>query len=190
MKKLMILATATIVAVAAQAATIKWQTGAIKLPGEGGAQTGAAMTSSNVNRYYFALTDAIAGDVFANYATWNATENKYDFDSTGSISSAALTKGNATFTDPTSYSNGDTAYAAVILWRDTNGDGKMNVGDYYLAKQDQYTLESDTGKTVALGMNSMTWTAIVAPTPPVPEPTSGILMLLGMAGLALRRKRA
>ena len=32
-------------------------------------------------------------------------------------------------------------------------------------------------------INAATWTA-------VPEPTSGLLMLLGMAGLALRRKRA
>ena len=32
---------------------------------------------------------------------------------------------------------------------------------------------------------SQTWYAVA-----VPEPTSGLLMLLGMAGLALRRKRA
>ena len=190
MKKLMILATAAVASVAIQAATIKWQTGTIKLPGEGGAQTGSNMSASNVNRYYFALSDAISGDVFENYATWNATENKYDFNSTGSISSSSLSKGNATFTDPGTFSSGDTVYGAVILWRDTNADGKMNVGDYYLAKQDQYTLESDSNNTVALGMNSMTWTAIAAPTPVVPEPTSGLLMLLGMAGLALRRRRA
>ena len=189
MKKLMILATAAAASVALHAATIKWSTGTIKLPGEGGTQSGATMSASNVTRYYFALSDAISGDVFANYATWNETESKYDFNSTGSAA-GTLSKGNATFTDPNSYSNGDTAYAAVILWNDANGDGKMNVGDYYLAKQDSYTLESDVGRTIALGMNSMTWTAIAAPTPPVPEPTSGLLMLLGMAGLALRRKRA
>jgi len=192
MNKLMILATVAVAAVAAQSATIKWQTGTIKLPGEGGAQTGATMSSSNVNRYYFALTGAIAGDVFANYATWNSTESKYDFDSTGSAA-GTLSKGNATFTDPASYSSGDTSYAAVILWNDANSDGKMNAGDYYLAKQDSYTLAADSGKTIALSMNEMTWTAIAAPGPgpdPSPEPTSGVLMLLGMAGLALRRKRA
>ena len=187
MKKLMVLATVAVASVAVQAATIKWSTGAIKLPGEGGAQSGATMSASNVNRYYFALTDAIAGDVFANYATWNKDTEAYDFDSTGSAA-GALSKGNATFTDPSTFSNGDTAYAAVILWRDANGDGKMNVGDYYLAKQDSYTLDSDVTRTVALGMNSMTWTAIAAPS--VPEPTSAMLMLLGVAGLALKRKCA
>ena len=34
------------------------------------------------------------------------------------------------------------------------------------------------------------WTGGAWTTAPVPEPTSGLLMLLGMAGLALRRKRA
>ena len=189
MKKLMIMATVAVASVAVHAATIKWATGTIKQPGEGGAQSGATMSASNVNRYYFALSDVISGDVFANYATWNATENKYDFNSTGSAA-GSLSKGSATFTDPSTFSKDDTAYASVILWIDANSNGKMDVGDYYLAKQDQYTLDSDTTKTVALSMNSMTWTAIAAPTPPVPEPTSGILMLLGMAGLALRRKRA
>lgn len=189
MKKLMIMATVAVASVAAHAATIKWSTGAIKLPGDGGAQTGSTMSSSNVTRYYFALSDAISGDVFANYATWNATESKYEI--TSSVTTeGSVSKGIATFTDPDPYSSGDTAYGAVILWYDKNANSKMDVGDYYLAKQDSYTLESDSNKTVALGMNSMTWTAIAAPTPPVPEPTSGILMLLGMAGLALRRKRA
>ena len=180
----MVLATVAVASVAVQAATIKWSTGAIKLP-----SSTTAMTGSNVNRYYFALSEAISGDVFANYATWNSTSSSYDFNSTGSAA-GSVSKGVATFTDSTSYSSGDTAYAAVILWYDKDGDGKMNVGDSYIATQSSYTLDSDSNKTVALGMNSMSWTTIAAPTPPVPEPTSGILMLLGMAGLALRRKRA
>ena len=62
-----------------------------------------------------------------------------------------------------------------------------------------YTLEDAAGNTFESGTRTLkaqatstgtlafastgTWTA-------VPEPTSGLLMLLGMAGLALRRKRA
>ena len=188
MKKLMILAAVAVAAVATQAATIKWSTGAIKLPGEGGAQTGSTMSSANVTRYYFALAEAITGDVFENYATWNSATSAYDFNSTGSTA-GTLSKGSATFTDPTSYTSGDTVYAAVILWNDANSDGKLNAGDYYLAKQDSYTLEADSGKTVALDMNAMTWTAVTAPSD-VPEPTSGLLVLLGVAGLALRRRHA
>lgn len=46
-----------------------------------------------------------------------------------------------------------------------------------------------TGTSVAFGFGAQTsanWTEIA----PVPEPTSGLLMLIGMAGLALRRRRA
>lgn len=63
-----------------------------------------------------------------------------------------------------------------------------------------YTLEDSAGNTFESGTRTLraqatstgtlafastgTWTAAV------PEPTSGLMMLLGMAGLALRRKRA
>ena len=62
---------------------------------------------------------------------------------------------------------------------------------------DTLTGRADTGEE-ALGSNtsiamstlsSATWTS-VGGSSPVPEPTSGLLMLLGVAGLALRRRRA
>ncbi|MBR3221454.1 MAG: PEP-CTERM sorting domain-containing protein [Kiritimatiellae bacterium] len=52
-----------------------------------------------------------------------------------------------------------------------------------------YTSETATAKALGVGTASIsfegngTWTA-------APEPTSGLLLLLGMAGLALKRKRA
>ena len=59
-----------------------------------------------------------------------------------------------------------------------------------------YTVEKESGAkslanitsaatTVAFNMNGATWTATA-----VPEPTSGLLMRVGLAGLALRRRRA
>ena len=53
-----------------------------------------------------------------------------------------------------------------IAFGDFDGDGYVNALDYTTA-----------------GQPGSNWTA-------VPEPTSGLLMLLGMAGLALKRKRA
>ena len=58
---------------------------------------------------------------------------------------------------------------------------------------------SGTFTTASSGMTTLTadiasWTVAgivpLSPGPVTPEPTSGVLMLLGMAGLALRRKRA
>ena len=49
----------------------------------------------------------------------------------------------------------------------------------------------DTGEAVFGSHTSMTAAAASAATwTAVPEPTSGLLLVLGVAGLALRRKRA
>ena len=65
-----------------------------------------------------------------------------------------------------------------------------NPNEYLIANSDALTGHLDTAEA-AIGSNismtasaasSATWTA-------VPEPTSGLLMLIGMAGLALRRRR-
>jgi len=39
------------------------------------------------------------------------------------------------------------------------------------------------------GWQGAGWYSVATPSP-IPEPTSGLLMLLGVAGLALKRKRA
>ena len=65
--------------------------------------------------------------------------------------------------------------------------------NFYFTAQDlvgnTYKSETVSAKALAVGANSIsfegngTWTA-------APEPTSGLLLLLGMAGLALKRKHA
>lgn len=45
--------------------------------------------------------------------------------------------------------------------------------------------------TTVIGGDGVAWTATSsAPPEPIPEPTSGLLVLLGVAGLALKRKKA
>lgn len=56
------------------------------------------------------------------------------------------------------------------------------INDY---QYDNYT--SALGWGVDAGGTATTWIAAAEPTP---EPTSGLLLLLGVAGLALKRKRA
>ena len=52
-----------------------------------------------------------------------------------------------------------------------------------------YTALGTGSQTVSLG-NQKTYTQNTSNWAAVPEPTSGLLLLLGMAGLALKRKRA
>ena len=72
---------------------------------------------------------------------------------------------------------------AVIFDAGTYADAD----NYIITDVKSATWTSSTGaKTLAFGSQaSATWQAIA-----VPEPTSGLLMLVGLAGLALRRRRA
>ncbi len=73
-----------------------------------------------------------------------------------------------------------TAFAVIL-------DGGIDSYDNYIVTGTKsVTFTSSTGaQTLGFGaQSSATWTSAV------PEPTSGLLMLLGVAGLALRRRRA
>ena len=53
------------------------------------------------------------------------------------------------------------------------------------------TAASFTDFSTVIGGDGVAWTATSsAPPEPIPEPTSGLLVLLGVAGLALKRKKA
>ncbi len=87
-----------------------------------------------------------------------------------------------------SFNNINSVNRTIALLEVLNDDGssKIYVSSYVTATQ-RISLNN-------LDLPSTKWTdgfPMVAPTPsPIPEPTSGLLMLIGMAGLALKRKRA
>lgn len=189
MKKLLIALAAFAVATCAEAATIKWTTGAVKLPDESGAQTGSLMTASNTKLFMYSLEEAISGDVLSALSTRDSATGVYTMKS-GAVTTGVYSKGSATITGSMStYGAGDDAYAAVVIWRDANGDGILGTGDYYIAGQAKFHLDTDTSKSVAMGLNNLTWSKVEGPAP-TPEPTSALLLVLGMAGLALRRRCA
>ena len=187
MKKLIIASIAAVVGLAVNAATVDWQL-AITGGSTSGAYAGYTAYLVNAAAWNAAtITAATFSDssIVLDSATFNA--------GTGKGSKTYTTLAADSSTDPrsvsvTTLSEGSTLDVYYVLLN-TNKDPN----EYYKIA-DTLTGRSDTGE-IALGSNtsianstltSATWTQVGA----VPEPTSGLLMLLGMAGLALKRKRA
>ena len=188
-------ATVMCAAVLANAATVKWASGAVQTPGEGGALSGTKLTSSSgytLKMYAFESLSAIsydAGDIFA----WYDKGATGQFKGLSAISGTVNMGASSTIATATGALapavDGTTVYAAVlfVLEDATSGEAKWymeNAASKASAKAvvNQSNLALKVGGTGA----ATVWTQASS----IPEPTSGVLMLLGMAGLALRRRRA
>ena len=179
MKKLIVMAlVATMAMLSAEAATVSWKSGSLKLPASAAGEFSATGGGSKITGYLFMLTEseytAYAADAASIYSDWVAGTLTADATKTSSL-------GAVTLTDGKSYSNGDKLYAAVLY---TYTDATL--GDFYIANTATFDFPNSTAnQSVAnIGTSVGSWTAAV------PEPTSGLLMLVGLAGLALRRRRA
>ena len=193
MKKLMIAAAIVCAAAFAQAATIQWNSGVIYIAKDADGTTGSGneykatlpATGRPVTAYVYdltleAYTAAQAMDTAALYNTYfGKVDTKVD---------PKTTVGNGQ-ANPTAYTVADnsTAYA-VVLYVDTANANLPEGKDAFVKAS---VLKMDVGTTAAQFDNAIgsslasNWTAV-----PVPEPTSGLLLLLGVAGMALRRRRA
>lgn len=113
--------------------------------------------------------------------------NKTDALLANSISSKTSTsKGAFNTKDATGYvTAGSQDFYLIIL-----NAGTSNVADYfYVSSKITKDIDASLDTTIAFG-SQQAGTASVGNWVPMPEPTSGLLLLLGVAGLALRRRCA
>jgi len=193
MKKLMMLAAVALSAIAVNAAAVTWGTGTVYQPTDSTKKAGSKGAG-----YAFTITKA-------QYDTWLAMsvadgmKDVYDTFG-GSTASADFVMSNGAATPKNQFKSGvasfttevgasTTQYLAFIF---TYADGD---DEWYMANVSSFTMgetpTDDTKYNVATtwgGAASATATANMS-WQSVPEPTSGLLLLLGMAGLALKRKR-
>ena len=193
MKKLMIAAAIVCAAVVSQAAVANWSVSDIyDWTDINKAEPGYDVMGANYATYMVVATsdfgrDELIAALGEGKFSW-MTEQKVD------TPTAAMAGGAASGTTPAWFGNEETVNAFAVVF---------NNADYASADYAYVTpIASDTtgaeGQAASLkftgedSWDPSLWTAVGdAPSPtPTPEPTSGLLLLLGVAGLALRRRRA
>lgn len=183
MKKLIIAAAIVCAAVISQAATCTWGSGALKtaLNAEGG-WSGTGVNNAGVevtmNVYfidsatYASLGTKTQQELFDAYSTMSADLTGVNRNTLGNLIGAITIK-------DTTAPAADQFAVVIATYTDAS------YGDMYMAtlKQSTFNAQSSAGSAGNIFVPVSDWQA-------VPEPTSGLLLLLGVAGLALRRRRA
>ena len=176
MKKLIVAAAMVCAAAFAQAATVNWTISGVKADG------GAAPTAGWAVMAFY--TEAGAGSAAIESALAAGTAGSLAFD-TDSLT-VSMSKGKVAAKDATAAGITDTTKKYDFYFVVFNNSSAAAATEYAMASALNVEYSSMAGKFSAAGnFTSATWQ-----TTAVPEPTSGLLMLLGMAGLALRRRRA
>ena len=176
MKKLMVAVAIAMLGVMANAATVKWMANAIQDAPDTSVGAGwlVQVYSSSV-AYDYAL--AKAGTI----ETWAS-----------STTVAAGTTFRASGTVANGIANGTTASFYAVVYDAADVASAKN----YIVSTDVSITATAAGNDVNLSFGAMNGTALGTNKfygqswQAAPEPTSGLLLLLGVAGLALKRKRA
>ena len=191
MKKLMMLGAVLASAVAVQAAQVDWQVNKNGTVGYGGSAKAMPVYLLDANK----MADVVVAITTAGF-DWQdsskvlAVAGVYDKMDSSTSGNAKHSQVNVT---KTGGSLGDVwSWQALIFDTDAEGKAYYKISAVKTAKLYQ-TGDEDYGTpqvaqftATNFGATSTGWKEMSS----VPEPTSGLLLLLGVAGLALRRRRA
>ena len=208
MKKLMIAAAVVCAAAMSQAATVAWNSGtmyaAVDATGKSGTAAGVVVPGTADKKYgstdhkgtaylfYFETLDAYntakSTDVSKLYETYILDSKKV----ATAVTTKAPTAGGAANISLTGQPDGTeekgvNVYGMILYVDPDTAKPYDNVDAFVKAGFGTATYNDASGTSFGnVGLQQTNWTAYSA----VPEPTSGLLLLLGVAGLALRRRRA
>lgn len=180
MKKLLIAAAMVCAAAFVQAATVNWGISNVKDSSGGSPTAGWAVMA-----FY---TEVGAGSAAIESAIAAGTAGTLAFD-TGSLT-VSLSKGKVSAKDATVAGITDTTKNYDFYFAVFNNSDATKATEYVLVGDLNRAYSGMSSKYVTSGnFSGLAW-ADIGGGGDTPEPTSGVLMLLGMAGLALRRKHA
>ena len=184
MKKLMLMIGAVGIAASIQAATVSWSATNIFAGNSTDKASGVA---------YFLTTS------MQETSYWSTLKNASEFQSALSGAYSFMPSAAGTYSKPASAAvdnatlglSDATAYTAYLLVFDTATI--TDESKYFITSTKDFTTYGGTSNAniawlatnKAASQSAAGWATVA-----VPEPTSGLLMLLGVAGLALRRKRS
>ena len=186
MKKLMMMLGAVALATGVQAASFNWATSG-KAYSIDDAVLNAGLAAGKTYAIGTANADTMSNQMTSFAATWAYTLTLSDGTTsdtlTGSIDSFTSRMINLDLSSDLAVPGKDLTYSIVLTGKVTDGLDKTwditsneITGSWHV---------NDTGDLALSTEGASSWS-----TAAVPEPTSGLLMLVGLAGLALRRRRA
>ena len=181
MKKIMIAMSAVCLAAFAHAATATWSASNIAYAPSSAAEYSAFLIDNDVGGY--ADYDAAVAAILANGASATGVIASKDGLSDSGTKLALASSGTALVDN--GYTAGQSIEAMMIIF-DAAVDDIANAQNYMGATKSAAKFNNSLALNAGFGTQAAnTWTSMA-----VPEPTSALLMLLGVAGLALRRRRA